>query len=97
MPKNEFVVIEEDMPSWMEEAILAIIQSVFQHNRSKDSTHTVMYFASELLSAKLRELEDHDWQVVVVKGAVSSTCVHKPGRLLTVFYKPYNILVWQSK
>ncbi|VDO00934.1 unnamed protein product [Rodentolepis nana] len=98
MPQDEIVIIGKDMPSCMLDNVLAIIQSVFKSNaKSKESVHRVVRNASEMLSKRLKKLEDRDWQVAVVKGSVSSTCVHKPGRLLTAYYKPYTVLIWQSK
>ncbi|KAH9280347.1 hypothetical protein ECG_06983 [Echinococcus granulosus] len=96
MPKNEFVVIEQDMPWNLQEAVLRIIQSVLSTTSPRKHINSTLYSASACISARLREIEDKEWQVVVVLGSFTTTCIHKPGRLLSVFYKPYNILIWQS-
>ena len=97
MPPNEYVIMEQDMPWNMQEGVLKTIQSVLSDKTMKKSIRSTMYSASESISEQLKAVEKKDWQVVVVRGSFTSTCVHKPGRLLSVFYKPFSILVWQSK
>ncbi|EUB61578.1 FERM, RhoGEF and pleckstrin domain-containing protein [Echinococcus granulosus] len=85
-----------DMPWNLQEAVLRIIQSVLSTTSPRKHINSTLYSASACISARLREIEDKEWQVVVVLGSFTTTCIHKPGRLLSVFYKPYNILIWQS-
>lgn len=97
MPKKEFVVIEQDMPWGLQEAVLRIIQSVLSGSSRSKHIRSTLHTASMCISAKLREIENREWQVFVVHGSFTSTCIHKPGRLLSVFYKPYSVLVWESE
>ena len=85
------------MPWHLQEAVLKTIQSVLSSKTIKKSIRSTMYSASESISEQLKEVERKDWQVVVVRGSFTTTCVHKPGRLLSVFYRPFSVLVWQSK
>ncbi|VDM30499.1 unnamed protein product [Hydatigera taeniaeformis] len=84
------------MPWGLQEAVLRIIQSVLSGASQSKHIRSTLYAASMCISARLREIEDKEWQVVVVHGSFTSTCIHKPGRLLSVVYKPYSVLVWQS-
>ncbi len=97
MGKNQFVIIQEDMPWAMQDQVLRIIQACLATKNAKKNVQATIYSASEFISRALQEVEEGDWQVVVVNGSFTSTVIHRPRRLLTVRFKPYTVLVFQSK
>ena len=90
--RKKFVIVEQDMPRDLVESVLTVVQSVLK----KDKKNT-MVSASELISKRLKEIEPKDWQVVVLCGSFTSTCIHKPGRFLSFRYDPYSLLIWQCE
>lgn len=96
MGRERFVVIQEDMPKAVKARVMHAIISALKPKRSDRDVDATLYSASERISEALTKIEDKEWQVVVVHGSFTSTCTHKPGRLLSLRLKPYSIVVWQS-